>query len=365
MESINKSLSGVTNFSADGDGKIGENSAASNKLDVMTSKQFNRLTVISVAFVGYTFCHVMFLSSSCNTIWNDPYHVKNADGKEISISSCKPPMIYLIPVIVIDIIGQVILIFFCVAFTIRVIRTKVRKTAEQIWTVVMIVMTAISFNPIYNFVFLHETIIFNFGDPNLQWMKVHKWLLTFVAVEKAISLAVSSVGQLFYFWACSHTFGILDDKTRPSNLRFYGPKILILVIYNLYRNALAVLGIVPSKLPGSTMFALLADFRALQHWNSKVFLQVGILALIEFIIMIAIIRRMCIFVMSNIIAYSFFILADYSVLMLVPRGFELASVWEDYDHLSHFKHYLFNSYFGYVPRLLNYVTNGSLCEFTR
>lgn len=56
MKSLGQECSNASKFSADGeDGmKIGDSFTASNKLDVMTSRQFNRLTFLNMGIIFYT-----------------------------------------------------------------------------------------------------------------------------------------------------------------------------------------------------------------------------------------------------------------------------------------------------------------------
>jgi len=60
-------------------------------------------------------------------------------------------------------------------------------------------------------------------------------------------------------------------KERPSGIRFYGPKILILGVYYVYRITMAIkLELSPSKLPGVTVVAMIIHYRqALPLFASK------------------------------------------------------------------------------------------------
>jgi len=331
--------------------KIGDNrDRASTKLDVLTSKQFNRLAVINLSLMIYTIALTAIYCGLCNSVWKRTHKHKTADGKEVDLGSCLPSQLINGVFQMIDIIGRCTIITVCVVFTVRIIRTKVPRTPEQLWTVGMIVMTAISFNPGLPIVIFHDYVLTGdiyFPNNDGQWSVLYPWIVSFMAICRGATLVVSSVGQIFYIWACAHSFGILDAKDRPSRLRFYGPRILILIIYNISHLGLVVFGIAPSKLPFSTFFALVAYFRQLKTWDTKIFLIVSAVTLLEFMIMIAIFRRMRIttrvlreaqyvkhrskqigfrfFVWQNIISYGLFLASDTAVLLLIPRGEEITN----------------------------------------
>lgn len=154
---------------------------------------------------------------------------------------------------------------------------------------IMIVLTTISYNPSMSVVVLHDTIL---TDVHRAWVLKHKWLLPYLFATRGITMGVSTVGQLLYVWACSHSFGILDNNEHPSYFRFYSPSILILTICKTNRLVLGALGSGPTEHPGSTFVILLSNFKILEIWQTKQYLQVAVLASIELITMIAIIHRM-------------------------------------------------------------------------
>lgn len=104
MESTLAETSGIADFFDDGDVEIGDGPSASNKVDVMTSKQFNWLSVVNIVLVAYTFLHVIFLYFTCNTIWFDPRPAKKVHGEDRYRDVC-PPKMYLFTLLVVDIIG--------------------------------------------------------------------------------------------------------------------------------------------------------------------------------------------------------------------------------------------------------------------
>lgn len=281
----------------------------------------------------------------------------------------------MVPIYVVDIVARTCLIVLSAVFAVRIIRTNKRRSTEQIWTVVMVTMTSLSYNPVLPVIILHDQIIYA-DNISAWWVVRYDWCLTLTVVNRGICLILSSVGQLFYVWAVSHTFGILEEMHRPSNILFYGPKIFILTTYNVYRLILSqLLGIAPSKLPFITGVAMFVQFQALNVWENDKFRKVSVLIAMELIIMIAIIRRMCItarvlreaqyvkhrnkqigfryFVYQNIITYSLFVFADISIMVLVPRSAEIVNSLRPE---TNFYNIFFNIIFGPVPRLLNYAT---------
>jgi len=117
------------------------------------------------------------------------------------------------------------------------------------------------------------------------------------------------------------------------------------------------------------------DFQILKVWETKIFVPVLVLGIIEFSILVAIIRQMYItadvlrkaqyvknrgkqigfryFVFANIMAYALFLFADASILMFVPRGFMLHT---ESDELTYFRYFFYVGLFAPVPRLLSYAT---------
>lgn len=160
----------------------------------------------------------------------------------------------MVPAYVIDLIGRLSLIILSVVFTIRIMRTKVRTSTEQILTVIMVILTALSYNPNPNIILLHDQVI-HVRNPRVWWVVKYAWVGPFFSWNRFIDMAVSSMGQLFHVWSCAHSFGILENKDRPSNLRFYGPKIFILLLYNAYR-------LILSRHLGSTLL----NFPVLLWW---------------------------------------------------------------------------------------------------
>lgn len=377
MDTLEKEFSNTSRFSAEGKSVniLRAKTVASNKLDVMTSKQFNRLTLLTAAITAGTLLHVLMISIACNTVWLGPITTNGTNGETLITSECKAPKSYMIPLFVLDLVARSGLIVLSIVFTVRIIRTNVPRSIEQIWTVVMVVMTAWSYNPSKTLFILHDRVIYA-KNKKMWWLTNYPWFFQFITYTRVINMFLSSVGQLFYVWASAHYFGVLDDKDRPSNLRFYGPKLLILGIYNVYRIVLGgPLKVSPSKLPASTGIAMIANFRALKVFEVDVFLKTMVLVVIELIILIAIMRRMVItakvlrhaqyvkyrgkqigfrfFVMSNVIAYSLFLFADTTILLLVPRWPEIRARLFAY---ANFSSIFYNVMYGSIPRLLNYAT---------
>lgn len=90
---LTKGDSSASKFSVDGedDMQIEDNSVASNKLDVMSSKQFNRITFLNLAVVFYSFVHVIFISTACRTVWAQSVQTKGIHGDPLTISKCNAP----------------------------------------------------------------------------------------------------------------------------------------------------------------------------------------------------------------------------------------------------------------------------------
>ena len=62
---------------------------ASNKLDVMSSEQFNLITGLNIVCVVYTFVHDIALAAACKTIWLVEVNTKGIHGEPMSAHSKK------------------------------------------------------------------------------------------------------------------------------------------------------------------------------------------------------------------------------------------------------------------------------------
>ncbi len=131
-----------------------------NKLDVMTSKQFNRILVLNIIIATYAFIHVAVLASLCATTWHGERTVqKGLQGEKMTFAICNTPTVYFSILYGIDILGKVLVILFSIFFVIRVLRNKkTRRNEQQIWSIVMMITTAVSYNPLLSFVFLDIAI---------------------------------------------------------------------------------------------------------------------------------------------------------------------------------------------------------------
>lgn len=349
-----------------------DNDIVYHKLDVMTSTQLNRLVILNFAIIIATFVHVAFLTCACNTIWAGKMFIVGVRGEKLEVRSCNPPLFYNAVIHGTDLIARLALIILSVIFTIRISRTKMRGTREQLWVVLMVLTTSLSYNPTMNLFKLHD-FCFNQGNKSKWWTITKPWTRNFLSYNRAFNLLLSSIGQLFYIWCCTHSYGIVDEKERPSNLRFYGPKILLLSIYSGWRLALQLGShISPSKLPGSSVVAMIANARMIKHWDSKLVQKVGVLSCIELIIVIAITRRVCItvktlrnaeylkyrpkqvgfrfFLAQNIVGFSLFFLADAVIMLGAPRDWEVKFL-----HSKNPMNILFNFRFDPIPHFLNYT----------
>ncbi len=67
-----------------------------NNLDVMTSKQFNRILVLNIIIAAYAFIHVAVLASLCATIWHGERTVgKGLQGEKMTYAICRAPTAYM------------------------------------------------------------------------------------------------------------------------------------------------------------------------------------------------------------------------------------------------------------------------------
>lgn len=164
---------------------------------------------------------------------------------------------------------------------------------------------------------------------------------------------------------CSHSYSILEDVTeRPTRFRFYAPKLFILLSYSVLRVLLRMQWkLSPSKLPFTTCIAMIANFRTLNYWPRNDIIEIVAYTGIEMITVGMIVRCILItanslrqaeylrhrakqlgfrfFVMQNIISYSLFIIADCSIMLVIPKDFSIR-FFLDEPHT----HMLFNYRFG-------------------
>lgn len=86
-----------------------------DKLDVMTSKEFNRLWFINGFLFAVTCVHVLGIYLSCATIWKAPDLV--AEGlcdETLTLKTCKPFAVYMIVIFLMDLAGRCFLILLLV-----------------------------------------------------------------------------------------------------------------------------------------------------------------------------------------------------------------------------------------------------------
>ena len=337
---------------------------AVHKLDVMGSTQYNRLVVVNLLLIVYTFGHVSVLFLCCQTVWKGEKTEKGVRGEDLTYQTCNPSYVYLITLYIADLVGRTALIILAALFVIRVVRApKAYKSEEQAWAVMMMALTALSYSPGLNLYILHD-VLFNRDDPSKWWYRFESFR-EFLKEIRAINLWLSSFAQLFYTWACSHAYGILDGVTeRPTKLRFYAPKLALLLAYSAMRMLLRMQWkISPSKLPFTTCIAMLANFRTLNYWPKNDIIEISAYTTLEIITVAVIVRRIVItantlrkaeyikyrakqlgfrfFVMQNIISYSLFIISDCAIMLLIPRDFAIR-FFLDEPHT----HMLFNYRFG-------------------
>lgn len=92
MSSLSKGGSNASKFSIE-EGDIvqtGDGSKAYIKLDVMTSKQFNRLTFLNIGILIYAFIHVIFISTACNTVWIRSVRMQGINDQPLTLSTATP-----------------------------------------------------------------------------------------------------------------------------------------------------------------------------------------------------------------------------------------------------------------------------------
>jgi len=343
----------------------------SHKLDVLTSKKINRFITFILIVIVFTFIHVSALSSLCNTVWHDKTGSLGSLGKKMVVSTCRPSLVYMKVLLAFDIFWSTVLIILAIAFAIRIIRTKMKRNPQQIWALFLVVTSALSYNPLGS--------IFTFKDPIFEGNQVPDViskvpsLMKFLEYNRAFVLATSSVGQFYYLWTSSHHYGILNEDERPGPFRFYGPKVLVLTLYSISRIIMTLkMRISPSSIPLATLAGMISNCRAIGEFPLDLTLKVGLYTVFELAIFAAIVRNLfCtakilqkarylkyrskqvgfrFFIMTNFVVYLLFIIADSSIILSVPR------YWEVKYLLSFpYKYVLFNYRFSPVPRILDYT----------
>ncbi len=152
----------------------------------------------------------------------------------------------------------------------------------------MMITTAASYNPILSIVFLDIAI-----HKTRYSYKTSKTKFVIEGLTRYINLTFASIGQLFYIWACAHSYGIIDKEgEKPGPWGFYFPKLLLLVAYGAARGFMrGVLNLSPSKLPLVTLAAAIANFRALKYWPADILTQVSVFSLLEILFLVCVVRR--------------------------------------------------------------------------
>ncbi len=256
----------------------------------MTSKQFNRILVLNIILSVCTFSHVVILASCCATVWHGEKTVENGlKGERLTYATCNPPKAYMGVLYGTDLLGRILVILFSIFYVVRVLRNKkTRRDEQQIWTIVMMVTTAVSYSPGLNIQYFNDVII----QPNFIFFE-HEPFVLFISWTRILNLMFSSIGQLFYIWACAESYGIVDKAVdKPGPWRFYFPKLLLLVTYGTARVIMRrVLEISPSKLPLVTLATAIANFRAFKNWDPTVMIQTSVFSLLEIFFLFCVVRR--------------------------------------------------------------------------
>lgn len=176
--------------------ELQDSKGAVHKLDVMTSKQFNRMLFLNIILVVWTFVQVTVASSLCNTTWKGSKTRKGVDGKDFTYTTCSPSTTYVVTMFFIDLFGRVVLIVLAILFIIRVFRAKKKhRSEEQAWAVMMLATTALSYSPGLNLLVLNDNLHQN--DPTKSWARFPAFL-KFITISRMINLWLASFGQLFY-----------------------------------------------------------------------------------------------------------------------------------------------------------------------
>lgn len=98
--------------------------------------------------------------------------MKGLHGEPLTLSKCNAPTYYMVPLYVVDIVGSICLIMFSIVFAIRIISTTIRRSKEQIWIMIMVVMTGLSYNPTLAIDMLHGRVL-NANNIMKWWVIVY------------------------------------------------------------------------------------------------------------------------------------------------------------------------------------------------
>jgi len=351
-----------------------QDSVAIHKLGVLSSHQFNRLLLINILLGAYIILHIFTVSVLCGTVWKRSKTTKNLEGEMFTYQTCKLDRTYMIVLYSVDQFGRALLIITAILFTIRIVFAKKQhKSEEQAWAVMMLCTTAISYTPALSIQIMHDHYIAD--NDRSRALNRFQWFIALIRWSRAVNLFFSSFGQLFYLWASAHSYSFLNVETdRPSRLRFYGPKLLLILSYGAFRLIIRlVFRLSPSKLPFVTFIAMIRNFYSLNHWPKKSVVAVSCYTMMEVMVCFAIGRRIYItsrvlkeaeylkyrskqigfrfFMMQNVIGFSLFFIADCVIILLTPRDHAISKRLNvPYVHL------LYNARLGPIPRLLNYAT---------
>jgi len=326
-----------------------------HKLDVLSSVQINRLTILNLVIWFGCFAYLIITAVLANTVFLRWREVHQPDsGYKLRIKD-----MFYHPVYTSVEIGVALLISFCmfalaVVFTYRVVRNnRFPVSQEQSWVILTLITTALYMNPFFLFWLLHDFVILKADllNPEVATGQVwysQPWFRTLLNITWVIRSCGSTISTIFFLWASAHTYalkkGLYDGATR---LRFYLPKVIPLLIYQFLRFMVRFpFNIALAQLPFSNLAAIVSARLILGVWHMKVVRYVLAITLFEVYFLIAIVSNVRstartlrdedylktrskqisfrYFCFHNLTYFVLMIFADVLIRSTIPRYFQLS-----------------------------------------
>lgn len=185
----------------------------------------------------------------------------------------------------------VILFFSALLFTQRIIlcRKKHRVTSERVWVSLLLWFGVLFMNPVYSYAVIRRSILIlsdRVNDVRYKSPVASKFISIIYSIHHQGFIATTQ----FYCWAMLQSFSVLSAVNRTTNVRFYLPKIVLIVTYMAYREVIAkVLHIFSAYFPFLSLTNMIFDWFLARRLPLSIGLSVLGLTAIEAVVVCAII----------------------------------------------------------------------------
>lgn len=251
---------GSADFSEDEPIEASE-AASYHKLDILHSRQINRIMKVNV--IVWVFCLVYVMSAAilANTVYLRYKTIKRANNppKLMRTVDYSPAFFFLeFGMTCLATLGMIIL---AIVYPLRVYRNnRYPVTDEMIWVSISLVANAFTVSPMLQ-VLLHLKFVENASSRSPVLSLV-------IAVMRPLRYCGSGISIIFYLMVTSASYSIMErTESTLDQLWFYCPKLLPLMAYQVIRLCAFFQGkIILSIVPFSNFVGMIANSIVLGQW---------------------------------------------------------------------------------------------------